>query len=204
MKALLIVDIQNDFLPGGSLAVAQGDTIIPAINLLLEESFDFIVASKDWHPENHVSFAATHNKAIGECVLLENGMQRLWPIHCVQQTDGSEFPSSLNADKIEEIVYKGVHLHIDSYSAFYNNAHQCSTGLAERLKEKNIETVYIVGLATDYCVKFTALDALKEGFNVVVIESVCRGVNICPEDSQHALDEMKKYGATILPSYFHA
>ena len=197
MKALLIIDIQNDFLPGGALAVSGGDKVIPVINKLMEEPFDLIIASKDWHPHGHMSFADSHNKKPRDIISLKGNEQILWPQHCIQNTYGAEFPKELHADRIEKVIYKGVDHNIDSYSAFYDNRHERSTGLAEFLREKKVDEVVIVGLATDYCVKFSALDALHEGFKTTVIEEACRGVNLHPDDSRRAIDEMRSAGAII-------
>lgn len=200
-KALLVVDIQNDFLPGGALPVDEGNRVIPIINELMEKQFDLIVASKDWHPACHVSFASTHHRRPAETIMVGGEEQTLWPDHCVQDTVGSEFAPELQKERIHDIVYKGTDPLIDSYSAFYDNKHRRSTGLAEFLRQKKIDTIYIAGLATDYCVKFSVLDALREGFKIFVVKDACRGVNINPHDSQSALDEMVKAGAVIINSF---
>lgn len=200
MKALILVDIQNDFIPGGSLAVNDGDAIIPIVNRL-QEKFDFIVATQDWHPANHKSFAENHDgKNIGEIIVLNGLQQILWPVHCVQKSEGVKFHPKLNLDKITKIFPKGTDPEIDSYSGFYDNGHRKSTGLATYLKKNNIAEVYICGLATDYCVKFTALDAQAEGFKTFIIEDACRGVELNPGDVENAFDEMKEKGCTIINS----
>lgn len=201
MTALLIVDVQNDFLPGGALEVKQGDCVIPVINRLLESGkFDFVVASKDWHPKGHVSFAKTHHKNIGEVIELEGLQQTLWPMHCVQDSFGAEFPDALKTSKIEMIIYKGTELNIDSYSAFFDNGYKKSTGLGETLKEKGIKKLYVTGLATDYCVKFSVVDALKLNFDTYLIEDACFGVNLKEGDSERAIEVMKQAGAHSITS----
>ncbi|MBA3815857.1 MAG: bifunctional nicotinamidase/pyrazinamidase [Parachlamydiaceae bacterium] len=198
MTALLLVDIQIDFLPSGALAVKDSDQIIPVVNRLMDQSFDFIIASQDWHPKNHSSFALTHLKQPGDLILWHGLEQILWPVHCVQQTSGAELSPSLNSIKINKIFYKGTDQNIDSYSAFYDNEHRKSTGLVEFLKEKEVHDIYITGLATDYCVKYTVIDALKLGFNVFVIEDGCKGVNLHPNDTKDALYDMQEAGAKII------
>ncbi len=202
MKALILVDIQNDFIPGGALAVNDGDAIVPIANKLQEE-FNFIVATQDWHPDNHGSFAENHQgKKIGEVIELNGLQQILWPVHCVQKSDGSKFHRKLNLNKVAKIFPKGTNSKIDSYSGFYDNGHRKSTGLAEYLKENNISDVYICGLATDYCVKFTALDAQAEGFKTFVIEDACRGVELNAGDVKNSLQEMKEKGCIIVDSNY--
>lgn len=198
MTALLLVDIQNDFLPGGALEVQNGDHILPVVNHLLQKKFNLIVASKDWHPPAHSSFAATHHRQPGDIIVLNNLQQILWPVHCVQGTPGAEFSSKLNAEKIDNIFYKGTNKEIDSYSAFFDNQHDNSTGLVDFLKQNNIHDIYVTGLATDYCVKYTVLDAIREGFNVFVIAEGCKGVNLHPDDTEKALNEMQQAGAKIV------
>jgi len=200
MKALILVDIQNDFIPGGSLAVKDGDAVVPVANKL-QDQFDFIVATQDWHPANHGSFAENHeDRKIGEVIKLSGLPQILWPVHCVQKSEGSKFHPKLSLNKVSKIFLKGTNPEIDSYSGFYDNGHRKSTGLADYLKENNITAVYICGLATDYCVKFTALDAQTEGFETFVIEDACRGVNLNPGDVENALQEMEAKGCTIINS----
>lgn len=198
MTALLLVDIQNDFLPGGALAVHEGDQILPVVNQLIEKKFDIVIATKDWHPVNHSSFASTHHKQPGDRILLNELEQILWPIHCLQHTPGAEFASQLNSAKFDKIFYKGTDQDIDSYSAFFDNGHRKSTGLAEFLREKKIRNIYIAGLATDYCVKYSALDGAKLGFNVFVVVDACKGVNLQPDDTKNAVDEMEQAGAKIV------
>lgn len=199
MKTLLIVDLQNDFLPGGALAVPEGDSIIPYINALME-AYDLVVATKDWHPLHHKSFAIEHGKRVGEVVKLEGMEQILWPVHCVAGSYGSEFPKSLKSEKIEKTFYKGVEERVDSYSAFYDNAHRRSTGLSEYLKERGVSEIEIVGLATDYCVKYSVLDALRDGFQVTVHLEGSKGIELFPKDIERALEEMRLAGAQFYPT----
>lgn len=194
MKALLIVDVQNDFMPGGALGVPKGDEIIPVINAL-QEKFDLIVATKDWHPPDHISFASRHGKKPGETIEISGYRQELWPDHCVENTFGSEFAPSLKTDKISHVVYKGVDPDIDSYSTFRDNLGR-DTGLAAYLREKGVDEIYIVGLATDFCVRFSTHHALESGFKVTVLEEGCRGIG----DTEKALKEMRQAGAQILPN----
>ena len=195
MKALILVDLQNDFLPGGALAVPNGDTVLPLANKL-QSSFKLIVATQDWHPIKHGSFAANHpGKQPGDFVKLRNLDQKLWPTHCVQNTRGAEITTGLMMNKVNKVFKKGIDLEIDSYSGFFDNDHQRSTGLAEYLKEKKVNEVYILGLATDYCVKATALDAAALGFKTHLVEDACRGVN--ETDSKNAIEEMRKAGVYI-------
>ena len=199
-KALIIVDIQNDFLPGGALAVTEGDQIIPIVNEL-QEKFDLIIATQDWHPEDHGSFAANHeNKIPGELIDLHGLNQVLWPVHCVQGSKGAEFSESLDLTKITTIFPKGTNNKIDSYSGFFDNGKRNDTGLGGFLKSKGVTEVFIVGLATDYCVKYTAIDAADLGFETYVIEDACRGVNLAEGDANKAIEEMKVHGITIIQS----
>lgn len=198
MRALILVDLQNDFFPGGNLEVKEGNKVLPVINELLELPFDLIVATKDWHPENHVSFASTHNKEVGDIMFNNDKNQILWPKHCIQNSKGAEFAPGWNPNKIEKVVHKGTAENIDSYSTFFDNAHNKSTGLEKILKSKHITQVFLAGLATEYCVKFSALDAKKLGFEVFVVSEGCRGVNLKPEDSEKAFREMELAGITII------
>ena len=197
MKALIIVDVQNDFLPGGSLAVKEGGQIIPIINKL-QDKFGLVAATQDWHPKDHGSFASNHNKKPGEKIILDGLEQILWPDHCVQGTFGAEFSPKLNTKHITKVFKKGADKNIDSYSGFFDNGHRKSTGLGDYLKDKAVTDLYIVGLATDYCVKFTALDAVTLGFNTSLILPACRGVNLKYSDVDKAVDEMRKAGVSII------
>lgn len=197
--ALIIVDLQNDFIPGGALPVTDGNKIIPLVNKLLEMPFDLKVATKDWHPFDHGSFASQHpGKKPGDIVMLDGIKQILWPDHCIQKTHGSEFAAGWNSNKVDHIFHKGSEKNIDSYSTFFDNEHRRSTGLSDYLQEKGITDIYIAGLATDYCVKYSVLDSRHLGFNTYVIADACRGVNLKPGDSDRSLEEMRKAGAHII------
>lgn len=199
MKTVLLVDIQNDFLPTGALPVTEGDQIIPLVNRL-QSQFDLIVATQDWHPENHKSFAVHHGKDPGEVILLNGIEQVLWPVHCVQDTTGAELAVGLETERIDRIFQKGMNPEIDSYSGFFDNDHKSDTGLAGYLTEKGVTELFIVGLALDYCVRFTALDACQCGFNTTLIVDGTRGVNIEPDDSVKAVKEMGKAGVKVIQS----
>jgi len=199
-SALILIDLQNDFFPGGSLGVPGADAIFPLANTV-QDLFDFVVATQDWHPQNHTSFASNHpSKKAFEVIDLNGIPQVLWPDHCVQGTKGAEFHSKLRKDKISKIIHKGTDPKIDSYSAFYDNAHLKETELEPFLKEKGIHTVYIMGLATDYCVYYSVLDAVKLGFKTYLIEDGCFGINKNTGDVENALKQMKQAGATIIKS----
>ena len=200
MKALLLVDIQNDFCPGGALEVKEGDQVIPIANQLMDH-FELVVATKDWHPANHGSFAANHPwRYPGQTIELDGLEQILWPIHCVQDSFGAHFKKTLNTEKIAQIFPKGTDPNIDSYSGFFDNAHRKSTGLGNFLKEKGVEEVYVMGLALDYCVKYTILDALELGFKTYLIADGTRAVNLNPEDGDNAVKEMEEKGAIVINS----
>ncbi len=197
MTALILVDLQNDFMPGGALPVPNGDKILPAINVLLEHQFDLIIASQDWHPENHGSFATLHGKQPGDTIVLGDIKQVLWPIHCVQNTYGANFVKGWKLGKINQIIQKGTSESIDSYSVFFDNAHLKSTNLYELLKENQITRLYIAGVATEYCVLYSVLDACKFGFEVYVVVDACKGINLNPEDESKAFELMKQAGAHL-------
>ena len=200
MKALILVDLQNDFCPGGALAVEQGDQVIPIANQLMDK-FDLVVATQDWHPANHGSFAANHPwRKPGQVIDLHGLQQALWPIHCVQESFGAEFVQNLDQSKITKIFVKGTDPEIDSYSGFFDNGHRKATGLGDYLKAQGVQEVYVMGLATDYCVKFTALDALKLGFKTSLIVDGSRGVNLNPGDVDKAVEEMQAKGIEIIQS----
>lgn len=200
MKALILVDIQNDFLPGGALAVPDGDKVIPIANKL-QAVFPLVVATQDWHPANHGSFAASHpGKQVFEQIQLNGLPQTLWPVHCVQHTKGAELAATLNRERIAKMFPKGTDAGIDSYSGLFDNGHLKSTGLGEWLKAQNVTEVFVCGLATDYCVKFTALDAAQMGFQTHFIEDASRGVNLRPEDVKNAIEEMKRARVSVVQS----
>lgn len=200
MKALILVDIQNDFLPGGALAVPDGDAVVPVANRL-QKAFPLVVATQDWHPASHGSFAANHSgRKPFEQINLNGLDQTLWPIHCVQGSRGAEFAPGLNRDRIEKVFQKGTDPGIDSYSGIFDNGHRKATGLGDWLKSKGVTEVFISGLATDYCAKFTALDAVSLGFKTHLVEDACRGVNLRPDDVKNAIKEMKRAGVAIVQS----
>ena len=177
MKTLILIDVQNDFMPYGALPVAEGDQIVPIINKIIYK-FDLVVATQDWHPKNHISFASNHkDKKPFDVMDLDGFKQTLWPDHCVQGTSGAEFHPDLETKPIEAIFRKGTNPNIDSYSGFYDNLHKKNTGLAGYLREKKAKDLYFVGLATDYCVYYSIIDALKEGFNVYLIEDATRAID---------------------------
>ena len=200
MRALILVDLQYDFCPGGALAVAHGDETIAVANRVLPH-FQHVVATQDWHPANHKSFAV-NNPGTKEGDLIDLGglRQVMWPAHCVQGSHGAEIHAGLDRAKINEIVQKGTDPSIDSYSGFFDNGHQKATGLHAWLTERWIKQVYVMGLATDFCVKFTALDAKQLGFDVFLIEDGCRGVELKPGDSERAIAEMRGAGVAVVES----
>ena len=196
MKTLLIIDVQNDFCPGGALAVPGGDTIIPVINSLIP-GFNAVIQTQDWHPEGHHSFASSHEgKDPYDTVEMDYGDQVLWPDHCVQGTRGAEFHPDLNTTKTEVIIRKGFRKEIDSYSTFYENDQKTPTGLTGYLRERGISEIYVAGLATDFCVKWSVIDGLKEEFTVHVIEDAVKGIDMDGSVEQ-AWKEMKGAGAEI-------
>jgi nicotinamidase/pyrazinamidase len=175
---LLVIDVQNDFCPGGNLAVPEGDKVVPVINALARR-FHHVVATQDWHPAGHKSFASSHaGRKPYDTIEVSYGPQILWPDHCVQGTDGAEFRSDLALTHLELVIRKGFRLHIDSYSAMFENDHKTPTGLAGYLRERGIKRVFACGLALDFCVRYSAEDANRQGFDVVVIEDACRGIDL--------------------------
>ncbi|MCM8542843.1 MAG: bifunctional nicotinamidase/pyrazinamidase [Lentisphaeraceae bacterium] len=199
MKALLVIDVQNDFCPGGNLAVPQGDQIINGINKLIPK-FDLVVASQDWHPETHGSFAVNHNKTPGEVIELNGLQQVLWPQHCVQGSRGAEFHQDLESDKFDAVFTKGENPLIDSYSAFFDNGHLNKTALDDYLKKKQVSQLFVCGLATDYCVKFTALDAVDLGYKTFLLEDLSSGVELNKGDIAKAIEEMRQAGVEVIKS----
>lgn len=197
MKALILVDLQNDFCPGGALAVREGDRIIPVVNTL-QESFSLVVATQDWHPQNHLSFASNHpGKRPGDRIDLEGLSQILWPDHCVQRRRGAELVETLDTGRIARVFRKGEDPKIDSYSGFFDNGHRKSTGLDRYLKDRGVTDIFVCGLATDYCVKYTALDGVRLGFRTSVIEDASRGVELRAGDVRRAIGEMSGAGVSI-------
>lgn len=200
MRALILVDIQNDFLAGGALAVPEGNRVIAVANRLCPR-FDFVVATQDWHPVDHESFATCHpGKQVGELIDLHGLTQVLWPVHCVERSRGAAFPLSLDLQHVDAIVQKGTDRQIDSYSGFWDNGRRKETGLRKLLQEKSVDEVYVMGLATDYCVRFTALDSVNIGWKTYLISDGCRGVNLKPNDSVDAIAEMKSQGVEVISS----
>ena len=197
MQALLLIDLQNDFLPGGALAVPDGDAVVPVANRLLSE-YELVVATQDWHPADHRSFASQHaDKRVGDVVELEGLDQILWPDHCIQGTEGAKFAPQLDVNRITHVVRKGTHRNIDSYSGFFDNARRQATGLHEYLRERGASELHILGLATDYCVKFTALDAADLGFETSLLLAGVRGVELQEGDCQRAIAEMQTAGVHL-------
>lgn len=193
-----MVDIQNDFLQGGALAVKEGSKIIPLVNNL-QKKFDLVVATQDWHPANHESFASNYpNGVIGDLVDLHGLPQVLWPDHCIQNTWGAELAETLDISSVQKVFRKGTEAAVDSYSGFFDNGKRKDTGLSTYLQSKDVEQLFIVGLATDYCVKFTALDAVNLGFETTVIVDAVKAVNLHPEDQENAIRTMRQTGIQII------
>ncbi len=200
MKALVLVDIQNDFMPFGALPVTQGDAVVPVANALMPR-FSMVVATQDWHPVGHGSFASSHAGAKpGDVVDLGGVDQVLWPDHCVQGSAGASFHSALDVARIDRVIRKGSDPAVDSYSGFFDNDHRTATGLAELLTCSAVDEIVVLGLATDYCVKATVLDAIGLGFGVTVVTDGCRAVDIAPGDGERALAEMRAEGARLATS----
>ena len=200
--ALIVVDVQNDFCEGGALEVKNGNDVIPVINsLVASRKFDLIIATQDWHPGEHKSFASNHkSKSVYEIIKLNGIDQVLWPDHCIQRTKGARFHNHLYLGKKFKVFKKGTNPEIDSYSGFYDNDHKSSTGLTDYLIKNEVSDVFVTGLATDYCVKFTALDSIKEGFKTFVIKDAVRGVNVNRDDSNIAFNDLKKAGVKLVYS----
>jgi len=200
MNALILVDIQNDFVPGGALAVGEGDRVVPVANRLMAR-FRLVVATKDWHPADHLSFASQHpGRRVGEMIELDGLKQVLWPDHCVEGTPGAEFVNGLSPSGIHRVFEKGTNRAIDSYSGFFDNRHRQSTGLGDFLRRQGITDVFVMGLATDYCVKFTALDAVELGFSTYLVLDGCRGVELNPGDVDRAIEELRRAGVQVTDS----
>lgn len=197
-RALIVVDVQNDFVPGGALAVPKGDEVVAVVNKLMGE-YDLVVATRDWHPPDHCSFATSHRGGkVGDRIDLERGSQLLWPKHCVQKTPGADFVPALDKAKFAKVFDKGIDRDIDSYSGLFDNDRGRATGLEEFLLSKKVSEVHLVGLATDYCVKYTAVDCAKGEFkNTTVILEGCRGLDMSPGDVDRAINDMKRAGVVV-------
>ncbi|TVR17287.1 MAG: bifunctional nicotinamidase/pyrazinamidase [Balneolaceae bacterium] len=199
MKALLVVDIQNDFCPGGALAVSGGDEIVPIVNKLMDH-FDAIILTQDWHPAGHLSFASSHKeKNPYDTTDMAYGTQVLWPEHCIQGTNGAEFHPELHSDKAQVIIRKGFRKEIDSYSTFFENDQKTTTGLKGYLNQRGITELYTVGLATDFCVKWSVLDGIDEGFTMHIVKDAVRGIDL-DGSLDAAWKEMEAKGAIITTS----
>lgn len=199
MEALLVVDIQNDFCPGGALEVPDGDAIIPAVNRLIDR-FDVIIQTQDWHPPKHRSFASSHEgKNPYDTVKMDYGTQVLWPDHCIQGSKGAGFHPDLNTLKTQVVIRKGFRREIDSYSTFFENDHQTTTGLTGYLRQRGVTDLYTAGLATDFCVKWSVLDGIDEGFTMHLVTDAVRGIDLEGSLGQ-AVEEMKQKGARFVTS----
>lgn len=199
MDALVLVDIQNDFMSSGALAVPRADEVVPVANALIQRFGNMVVATQDWHPPGHSSFASSHSgKVPGDVVEIDGVQQTLWPDHCVQQSAGASFHSGLDVSGIHHVVRKGADPRIDSYSGFFDNDQRHSTGLEVLLKRHRVSRLLLAGVATDYCVLFTALDARRLGFQVVVVKDGCRAVGLNPSDESDAWTSMKQAGCHVI------
>ncbi|MEJ5019860.1 bifunctional nicotinamidase/pyrazinamidase [Ochrobactrum vermis] len=195
--ALVVIDVQNDFCPGGALAVNRGDEIIPTVNRLIDES-EHVILTQDWHPANHSSFASTHSHAKPfDTIEMAYGLQTLWPDHCVQGSHGADFHADLQWMRAQLVLRKGFRIGIDSYSAFFENDRSTPTGLGGYLRERNIGSLTLVGLATDFCVAYSALDAMAEGFQVRVRLDACRGIDL-NGSMDIMLQKMKQAGVELI------
>jgi nicotinamidase/pyrazinamidase len=198
MKTLILIDVQNDFMPGGPLEVPDSNLIVPVINRI-QDNYDLVLATQDWHPVNHKSFASNHygTKPFDRMVL-SNQLQTLWPNHCIQGTAGAEFYKEINSDKIAAIFRKGMNPEVDSYSGFYDNNHMLNTGLAGYLKEKGVTDIHFCGLAADICVYYSILDSILEGFSATLVEDASRP--LYPDKFDDIKCELAKLGVRIVGS----
>jgi nicotinamidase/pyrazinamidase len=200
VKALIVVDMQNDFMPGGALGVPKADLLIPVIDKILPR-FSLRVVTLDWHPKNHVSFAVSHaGKKVGDVVQVEGFSQVLWPVHCVENTAGAKLVSDLDRSKFQAEFHKGTNPKIDSYSAFFDNAKKRSTGLEDFLREHKVQEIYLAGVATDYCVLYSALDAIDLKFKVFVIEDAIAGIDLNKGDVEKSLMAISAAGGHVIHS----
>jgi nicotinamidase/pyrazinamidase len=200
MEALVLVDLQNDFVPGGALAVPDGDQVVAVANRLMPH-FKLVVATQDWHPRNHTSFASQHSgKKAGDVIKIDGISQILWPDHCIQDTHGGEIVADLERENICRTFQKGTDAQLDDFSGFFDRGRRRSTGLNEFLHEQAVTTIFLMGLATEYCVKHTALDGVALGFETTVILDGCRGINLHETDAEQAIQEMRKAGVHVMKS----
>jgi nicotinamidase/pyrazinamidase len=200
MRALILVDIQNDFMPGGPLGVPDGLAVLPVAQAMIP-LFEIVVATQDWHPPDHGSFAANHpGRSPYEMIDLHGLDQVLWPVHCVQNTPGATFVDGIDSSALDAVFVKGTDPTVDSYSGFFDNGRRKATGLSEWLKQRGVSSVVVLGVATDYCVKFTALDAVSCGFHTTLVEDGVRAVELSPGDGERAISEMKTAGVTVVQS----
>jgi nicotinamidase/pyrazinamidase len=200
MNALLLIDLQNDFLSGGAVPVPHGDAVLPLANQL-QGAFKLVAATQDWHPANHKSFASNHSgRKPGDIVHLKKVPLTLWPAHCVQNTRGAELSPALMLNRVNKVFRKGTDADIDGYSAFFDSGHARATGLHEYLQDKRVTEVYVLGLGTELCVKATALDAVALGFKTFLIEDMCRAFSLNPNDTKAAIEELRLAGVTVLSS----
>lgn len=198
-KALIIVDVQNDFCQGGALAVPEANEIIPYINMLTSDNqYDEIIATQDWHPANHKSFASNNGRKVGESIILNGIPQFMWPDHCIQETFGADFNRELDLSRITKIIQKGKNAEIDNYSAFQDNNHFMKTGLADYLHSKDIQMVEVCGLALDYCVKYTCIDAAQEGFITALHYKGTKAVNVKPDSAKNTIFDLVERSVSIL------
>ncbi|MCB1157013.1 MAG: bifunctional nicotinamidase/pyrazinamidase [Leptospiraceae bacterium] len=199
-NCLILVDLQYDFMPGGALAVQEGDRVVPIANHIME-NFSMIVSTQDWHPADHGSFASQHSgKKPGDLIDLHGLQQVLWPDHCVMNTEGAKFHKDLRIEKIQKVFPKGQEKTVDSYSGFFDNGKRKATGMHEYLKENGVKKIFVCGLALDFCVKFTAVDAKELGYDTYLIEDACRAVNLSPGDDKKAIEDMKALGIHCISS----
>jgi nicotinamidase/pyrazinamidase len=197
MDTLVLVDIQNDFMPFGALPVPRGDEVVAVANVLMPR-FGTVVATQDWHPAGHASFASSHDGRVpGDLIELSGGEQILWTDHCVQQTAGASFHSGLDISAIGHVVRKGSDPGVDSYSGFFDNDHRRATGMESLLRRLKVSRIVIAGLATEYCVLYTALDARRLGFEVVVVREGCKAVGLDPRDEERAWERMRAAGCHV-------
>lgn len=198
MQALLVVDLQNDFMPGGALAVPGGDETVSVANRVMQR-FELVIATQDFHPPNHASFVTENpGRQVGDVIELDGLRQEIWPVHCVRGTHGAELHRDLDTSRIARIFHKGEDPRVDSYSAFFDNAHRRDTGLGTYLAERKVSCITVLGLATDYCVRFTCLDALALGLRVRVIPEGCRAIDLTPGDGERSLSELVGRGVELI------